>query len=84
MATGVIRAIQVFTLCGILLVPAFGGADEVPVDPSLQACIDAAVDAVQTRYRAVRDLKARFSQVTQSVALSGGPAPDSLRSTGSW
>jgi outer membrane lipoprotein carrier protein len=82
MATGVIRAIQVFALAGVLLAPASGGADEVPEDPALQACIDSAVDAVQTRYRTVRDLKARFSQVTQSVALSGGPAPDSLRSTG--
>jgi outer membrane lipoprotein carrier protein len=82
MATGVIRAIRFFALMAVLLAPTGGAADEVPQDPALQACIDAAVDAVQTRYRAVRDLKARFSQVTQSVALSGGPAPDSLRTTG--
>jgi outer membrane lipoprotein carrier protein len=41
-------------------------------EPDLSDCATAAVAAVQQRYQAVRDLRARFTQETRSVALGAG------------
>ena len=53
-----------------------------PSSPGAAACAEGAVDAVQRRYRSIRDLSARFTQTTRSVALGGRPSSPALESTG--
>lgn len=43
-----------------------GGSDAAPF---VSPCADKAVAAIQTRYRATRDLRAKFQQATRSVAF---------------
>lgn len=51
--------------------PGVAGTAEASVEVS-QACVAAAVKAVQKRYEAVADLRARFVQNSQSIALGPG------------
>ena len=60
-----------FAACALLLLAGTGyGAQE-----ELDSCARRAVDAVQKRYESVVDLRARFDQVSRSVAL-GGPGAE--------
>ena len=44
-------------------------------------CVDTAVDAIQKRYEAVRDLRANFTQISRSVAL-GARGQNQVASSG--
>jgi outer membrane lipoprotein carrier protein len=46
-------------------------ADAAP-EPDPSACVRAAVGAIQARYRALRDLSARFEQESRSAAFGAG------------
>jgi outer membrane lipoprotein carrier protein len=56
-------------------VPAWSAADPVAdsleVEASEPSCLNAAIEAIQSRYDAVNDLRADFTQVTRTVALAG-------------
>lgn len=54
---------------GVALAP---GATTATPPASPSDCTDAAVAAIQGRYEAVRDLRARFVQTSRSVALGAG------------
>ncbi len=60
------------------------GNGDPPESPtaSVAACAQHAVDAVQRRYRSIRDLRARFTQSTRTVALGNRPSSPALESTG--
>ncbi len=61
------------------------GNEDPPGPPSSDAenCAEGAIDAVQRRYRSIRDLSARFTQTTRSVALGNRPSSPVLESAGS-
>ena len=60
------------------------GSENPPQPPTAAeaACAEAAVDAVQRRYQSIRDLRARFTQTTRSVALGDRASSPALESTG--
>jgi outer membrane lipoprotein-sorting protein len=59
-----------------------GAPPESPT-ASVAACAERAVDAVQRRYRSIRDMRARFTQSTRTVALGHRPSSPALESSGS-
>jgi len=66
-------------LLAILLLAA-APADADSVEPEVSECVRAAVGAVQTRYEAMHDLRARFEQISRPAAFGQAAAPQ--RSSG--
>lgn len=52
--------------------------DAGPAAEAEAACTETLVDRVQAHYDGVRDLRARFTQVTRSVAFGGGTLGDQM------
>lgn len=67
------RATQCLLLAAALLLPGAVRAAE-PKPATDGACASTVAERVQRRYDAVRDLRARFTQRTESVALGSAPA----------
>ncbi len=79
------RLVQAWILAWLLGVPGLSAADRVgdslEIDASAPTCLDGAIEAIQSRYDVVNDLRADFEQVTRTVALAG---PGSIVSGTVW
>jgi outer membrane lipoprotein carrier protein len=69
------RTIGLFVVAAVALAsPSASGAAEghAPTEgAAAESCLEQAITAVQRRYESIRDLSARFTQTTHSVALGG-------------
>jgi outer membrane lipoprotein carrier protein len=63
---------------GVVTALFVGVASATAEAPATDACVAAAVAAVQQRYEAISDLSARFEQRSRSVALGGGAAAETV------
>jgi len=76
-------AVALWALCVATAASANGDAtDDESVRDALAVCAAEAATAVQGHYESVRDLEARFTQSTRSVAFGSGAAASAGRSTG--
>ena len=76
-------ALAVWGLCAVASASANGAAtDDDAVREDLAACAARTAAAVQKHYESVRDLEARFTQSTRSVAFGSGAVASAGLSTG--
>ena len=74
----VMRWLPTGILAMVMLTPSPGAGDpdedSVGLEAASDTCLDAAIDAIQSRYDRVDDLRADFVQVTRTAVLPGSRA----------
>jgi outer membrane lipoprotein carrier protein len=80
------RTIRLLVVAALALAsPSASGAAEghAPTEgAAAESCLERAITAVQRRYESIRDLSARFTQTTHSVALGGSTSALATRAAG--